>query len=291
MNARSRILPLVFLGTLFLNGGLTGCLGTPRVETFIYEGPKGFVSLRTVSDASYRPSHPADVSVETFEKVLRGIHYRPSGRWLQRLLDGGAEPTPLFSPSQVAFWAPHLRHAFFQVTAEEHVSIRIPLPQSSDFQNLTGILSFEHNDLHMALTLSGHGLQSKTKPRYADSPGGTSPIVVFLPKNAVKKKPPSWRQGTSNHNHLTIDVALLATPDGPAFSKDGKKEPATPDSTQRRVAPTVVPSGQSIPLRRLKRASPSDSKDLFEEIRSLRRELSRQKQEIERLKKREAESP
>ncbi len=290
MNARSRILPIAFLGTLFLSGGLGGCLGPPRVETSIYEDQKGSVWLRTVSDASYHPSHPADISVETFEKVLTGLHYRRSpGRWLQRLVDSGAGPTPLFSPTQVTFWATHLRHAFFQVTAEEHVSIRIPLHPSSNFQNLTGILSLKHDDLHMALALSGHGLQSKTKPRRPDSLGGTNPIVVFLPKNAVKKQPSSWYQGTPTRHHLTIDMALLATLDGTAFSKDSKKEPVTPDSTPRHVPPTVIPLGQSIPLQRLDPSSPSDSQDLLEEIRSLRRELSRQKQELERLKKREAE--
>ena len=148
MNTRPRILPIAFLGTLFLSGWLGGCLGPPQIETSIYEGPKGSVVLRTVSEASYHPSHPADLSVETFEKVLTGIHYRrSSARWLQRLLDSGAKPIPLVSPDQVAFWAPHLRRAFLQVTAEEQVIIHIPLQSASDFQSLTGILSFQHNDL------------------------------------------------------------------------------------------------------------------------------------------------
>ncbi len=286
MNTRPRILPIAFLGTLLLSGSLGGCLGPPRVETSIYEGPKGSVWLRTVSDASYHPSHPADISVETFEKVLTGLHYRRApGRWLQRLVDSGAGPTPVFSPSQVTFWAPHLQHAFLQVTAEEQVFIRIPLHSTSDFQNLTGILSFKHNDLHMALALSsGHGLQSKTKPRTPDSLGVTKPTVTFLPKSAVKK---SWDQGTGTKT-LTIDTALLATLDEPV-SKDGK--PSTPDATPvqvtppRHVAPLVIPPDR--PIIRLE-SPPSDA--LLEEMRSLRRELSRQKQEIERLKKRR-ESP
>ena len=101
MNTRPRILPIAFLGTLFLSGWLGGCLGPPLIETSIYEGPKGSVVLRTVSEASYSPSHPADVSVETFERVLTGIHYRRSpARWLQRLLDSGAKPTsPVFPGS------------------------------------------------------------------------------------------------------------------------------------------------------------------------------------------------
>ena len=283
MNTRPRILPIAFLGTLFLSGWLGGCLGPPLIETSIYEGPKGSVVLRTVSEASYHPSHPADVSVETFERVLTGIHYRRSpARWLQRLLDSGAKPIPLVSPDQVAFWAPHLRQAFLNVTAEEQVFIHIPLQSASNFQHLTGILSFKHNDLHMALTvsgLSGQGPRSKTKPRTPDALGVTKPTVVFLPKSAVKT---SWEQGTDTN--LTIDMALLATLDGPV-SKNGPKTPSTPDATPRRIAPLVIPPDR--PIIRLE-SPPSDA--LLEEIRSLRRELSRQKQEIERLKKRR-ESP
>ncbi len=285
MNTRPRILPIAFLGTLFLSGWLGGCLGPPRIETSIYEGPKGSVVLRTVSEASYSPSHPADVSVETFERVLTGIHYRRSpGRWLQRLLDSGVKSSPLLSPDQVAFWAPHLRRAFLQVTAEEQVFIRIPLQSASDFQSLTGILSFQHNDLHMALTvpnLSGLGPRSKTKPRTPDALGVTKPTVTFVPKNAVKK---SWDQGTGSKT-LTIDTALLTTLEAPG-SKVGPKTPSTPDTTPRHVAPLVIPPDR--PIIRLE-SPPSDV--LLEEIRSLRRELSRQKQEIERLKKRKSNAP
>ncbi|MCY4614540.1 MAG: hypothetical protein OXB94_13100 [Nitrospira sp.] len=273
MNTRLWILPVAFLGTLLLSG----CLGPPRIETAVYEGPNGSIMLKTVSDASYRPSHPADISVETFEKVLTGIHYRRSpGRWLQRLLDSGAKSSPLLSSTQVAFWAPHLRQAFLTVTAEEQVFIRLPLQPAS--QSLSGILSFKENDLSMALTLSGlsgQGPRSKTKPRSSDALGGTKPTVAFLPKSAVKT---SWDEGTATN--LTIDMALLATLEEPV-SKDGLNTPSTSDAAPRPVAPLIIPPDRPI----IKLESPP-SEALLEEIRSLRRELSRQKQEIERLKKR-----
>ena len=274
MNTRPWILPVAFLGTLLLSG----CVGTPQIETSVYEGPNGSVILKTISEASYRPSHPVDVSVETFEKILAGIHYRRSpGRWLQRLMDSGAKSSPLLSPTQVAFWAPHLRRAFLQVTAEERVFIRIPLESASEFQHLSGILSFKENDLHLALTLSGlsdQGPRSKTKPRSPDALGVTKPTVTFLPKGAVKT---SWNQGTDTN--LTIDMTFLATLGRPV-SEDSPTTPSTPDGAPSRVAPQVIP-----PDRPIIRLETPPSEALLEEIRSLRRELSRQKQEIERLKK------
>lgn len=280
MNIRSRILPVALLGTLFLGG----CVGTPQIETSVYEGPNGSVVLRTTSDASYRPSHPADVPVETFEKVLTGIHYRRSpGRWLQRLLDSGAKSSPVLSPTQVAFWAPRLRRAFLQVTAEEQVFIRIPVQPASEFQHLSGNLAFKENDLHLALTLSGlsgQGPRSKTKPRSPDALGVTKPRVTFLPKDAVKT---SWDQGTGTN--LTIDMASLAALEGPG-SKDGPETPSTPDGAPSQAAPPVIP-----PDRPIIRLETPPSETLLEEIRSLRRELSRQQQEIKRLKKRESNAP
>lgn len=313
MNIRPRILLIAFLGTLFLSG----CVGTPQIETSIHEGPDGSLMLQTVSKSSLRPSHPAHVSVETFEKILTGIHYRRSpARWLQRLMDSGTKSSPLLSPEQVAFWAPHLRRAFLQVTAEEQVFMRIPLPSTPEIQNLTGMLSFEQNDLHMALSLSGFSGRrphSKTKPRNSEALGVTRPTIVFLPKTAVKTS-----RDEETVTNFTIDIASLAMPDGAAF-EDSSAQPSPPDATPRLIAPKASP--QAPPPQRLDLSPPSVSKDstktpsmpdaptprvappvippdrpiirletppseaLMKEIRALRRELSRQKQEIERLKK------
>ena len=310
MNARPRIVLIAFLGTLFLSG----CVGTPQIETSIHEGPDGSLMLQTVSKGSLRPSHPAHVSVENFEKILAGIHYRRSpARWLQRLMDSGAKSSPLLSPEQVAFWAPHLRRAFLQVTAEEHVFMRIPLPSTPEIQNLTGMLSFERNDLHMALSLSGFSGQrphSKTKPRNSEALGVTRPTIVFRPKTAVKT---SWDE--ESVTNFTIDIASLGMPDGsgfedsssppddtprlmtpkvspqapppqrlapspPSVSKDSPKTPSIPNASPPRAAPPVIP-----PDRPIIRLETPPSEALMKEIRALRRELSRQKQEIERLKK------
>lgn len=318
MNIRPRMLPIAFLCTLFLSG----CAGTHQIETSIYEGPNGSVMLQTVPEASFQPSHPADVSVEAFEKVLTGIHYRRSPvRWLQRLLDGGAKSSPLLSPDQVAFWAPHLRRAFLQVTAEEHVFMSIPLQSTPEIQDLTGILYFEQNNLHMALRLSGFSGRrphSKTKARNLETLGVIRPTVVFLPKNAVKTS-----RDQETDTNFTIDMASLALPDGPVSGSSPTK-PAPPEATPRLISPKVIPQAtppqrpdsspssvsknstnapskpDAAPPRAAPPAIPPDrpiirletppSKALMKEIRSLRRELSRQKQEIERLKKQQ-ESP
>lgn len=269
-----RLLIIAILGTL----GLNGCLGTPRVETSIYEGPEGAVLLKTVPDESRAASHPANLSRHTLETVLRGIHYRESGRFLQNLVNRDAAPTPLFSPSEIKFLAPHLQHAFSQVTREESVIIRMPAPSSSDVQNIIGSLSVKENKLHIIFTFSNRGpfTQTKSKVTVSDPREFTSPTLVFLPKDAVTKDSESpWYKGTQNPHRLIIDLAKLAS--------------LPQDAAHPHVAPDAIPSATATPTQKLERSSPSDANDLLQEIRSLRRELSKQKQEIERLKKREGE--
>lgn len=274
MNAYLRILLIAFLGTLFLGG----CVGTPQIETSVHEGPDGSLMLQTVSKDSLRPSHPADVSIETFEKILTGIHYRRSpARWLQRLMNNGTQSSPLLSPEQVAFWAPHLQRAFLQVTAEEQVFLRIPLPSTPEIQNLTGMLFFEQNGLHMALSLSGFSNRrphSKTKPRSSAALGVTRPTVTFLPRTAVKTS-----RDQETVTNFTIDIASLVMPDGPGL-EDSSAQPSPPDASSPRVVQPIIP-----PDRPIIRLETPPSETLMKELRTLRRELSRQKQEIERLKK------
>ena len=224
---------------------LTGCLGTHRVETSVYEGSEGAVFLRAVPVESRAASHPATLSIDTLKKVLQGIHFRQSGRLLQSLLNRDAAPTPLFSPSEIKFFAPHLQRAFSRATGRESVVIRMPAPSSSAFKIVTGMMVVNENTLHAAFTFSNKGsfthTQSKVTP--ADHRGFTSPTLVFLPKDAVLKEAESpWYMPVQTRHRLLVDLSLLASAEGDSFTRD--KEPAsrTPfeaQSRQESVRPLV----------------------------------------------------
>ena len=319
MTSDLRIPCIMMLGLLCL----TGCLGTHRVETSVYEGSEGGVFLRAVPVESRAASHPATLSIDTLKKVLQGIHFRQSGRLLQSLLNRDAAPTPLFSPSEIKFFAPHLQRAFSRATGRESVVIRMPAPSSSAFKIVTGTMVVNENTLHAAFTFSNKGsfthTQSKVTP--ADHRGFTSPTLVFLPKDAVVKEAQApWYMSTQTRHRLLVNLSRLAPAEGDSFTRD--KEPAsrTPFEAQSRqesvrplVPPDVTPSAATAPLRKpttppskTSRSSafpsatpspkPDDSssnvekaKTLLEEIRSLRRELFNETQPIERSKKRKAD--
>lgn len=302
---------------------LTGCLGTHRVETSVYEGSEGAVFLRAVPVESRAASHPATLSIDTLKKVLQGIHFRQSGRLLQSLLNRDAAPTPLFSPSEIKFFAPHLQRAFSRATGRESVVIRMPAPSSSAFKIVTGTMVVNENTLHAAFTFSNKGsfthTQSKVTP--ADHRGFTSPTLVFLPKDAVLKEAESpWYMPVQTRHRLLVDLSLLASAEGASFAREKETAPRTPFKTPGRqesvrplVPPDVTPSAATAPLRKpttppskTSRSSafpsatpspkPDDSssnvekaKTLLEEIRSLRRELFNETQPIERSKKRKAD--
>lgn len=318
MTSDPRIPCIVMLGLVCL----TGCLGTHRVETSVYEGSEGGVFLRAVPVESRAASHPATLSIDTLKKVLQGIHFRQSGRLLQSLLNRDAAPTPLFSPSEIKFFAPHLQRAFSRATGRESVVIRMPAPSSSAFKTVTGTMVVNENTLHAAFTFSNKGsfthTQSKVTP--ADHRGFTSPTLVFLPKEAVLKEAESpWYMPVQTRHRLLVDLSLLASAEGASFAREKETAPRTPFKTPGRqesvrplVPPDVTPSAATAPLRKpmtppskTSRSSafpsatppkPDDSssnvekaKTLLEEIRSLRRELFNETQTIERSRKRKAD--
>ena len=309
---------IVMLGLVCLNG----CLGTHRVETSVYEGSEGAVFLRAVPVESRAASHPATLSIDTLKKVLQGIHFRQSGRLLQSLLNRDAAPTPLFSPSDVKLFAPHLQRAFSRATGRESVVVRMPAPSSSAFKTVTGTMVVNENTLHVAFTFSNKGsfTQTQSKVTPTDHRGFISPTFVFLPKDAVLKEAESpWYTNAQTRHRLLVNLSLITSAEGASFARD--KEPAhrTPFEAQGRqkavrplVVPNATPSATTAPSRKpttppikASRSStlpsttptpkPDDSsstvekaKDLLEEIRSLRRELFNEAQPVERSRKRKA---
>ena len=309
---------IVMIGLLCL----TGCLGTQRIDTSVYEGSEGAVFLRAVPVESRAASHPATLSIDTLKKVLQGIHVRQSGRLLQSLLNRDAAPTPLFSPSNVKLFAPHLQRAFSRATGKESVVIRMPAPSSSAFKTVTGTMVVNENTLHVAFTFSNKGsfTQTQSKVTPTDHRGFTSPTLVFLPKDAVVKEAESpWYTNAHARHRLLVNLSLL-TSAGASFARDKETAPRTPFEAQDRqkavrplVAPNVTPSATTAPHGKpttppfkaprsstLPSATPPNSKpddssstvekakNLLEEIRSLRRELFNETPTIERSRKRKA---
>ena len=300
---------------------LTGCLGTHRVETSVYEGSEGAVFLRAVPVESRAASHPATLSIDTLKKVLQGIHVRQSGRLLQSLLNRDAAPTPLFSPSHVKLFAPHLQRAFSRATGRESVVVRMPAPSSSAFKTVTGTMVVNENTLHVAFTFSNKGsfTQTQSKVTPTDHRGFISPTFVFLPKDAVLKEAESpWYTNVQTRHRLLVNLSLLTSAEGASFARDKEIAPRTPFEAQSRqkavrplVVPNATPSAMTAPPRKpttppfkASRSStlpstptpkPDDSsstvekaKDLLEEIRSLRLELFNEAQPVERSRKRKA---
>lgn len=310
---------IVMIGLLCL----TGCLGTQRIDTSVYEGSEGAVFLRAVPAESRAASHPATLSIDTLKKVLQGIHVRQSGRLLQSLLNRNAAPTPLFSPSNVKLFAPHLQRAFSRATGGESVVIRMPAPSSSAFKTVTGTMVVNENTLHVAFTFSNKGsfTQTQSKVTPTDHRGLTSPDLVFLPKDAVVKEAESpWYTNAHARHRLLVNLSLLTSAEGASFARDKKPAPRTPFEAQDRqkavrplVSPNVTPSAttaphgkpttppfkaprsSTLPSATPPNPKPDDSsstvekaKNLLEEIRSLRRELFNETPTIERSRKRKA---
>lgn len=279
--------------------------------------------LRAAPVGSRAASHPITLSIDALEKVMQGIHVRQQDRLLQSLLNRDAAPTPLFSPSEIKLFAPHLQRAFSRATSGESVVVRMPAPASSAFKTVTGTMVVNENTLHAAFAFSNKGsfTQTQSKVTPTDHRGLTSPDLVFLPKEAVLKEAESpWYTNAQTRHRLLVDLSLLTSAEDASFARDKEAASRAPFEAQGRqkvvrplVPPNVTPSATTAPLRKpttppskTSRSSafpsttpppkPDDSsstvekaKNLLEEIRSLRRELSNETQPIERSRKRKAD--
>jgi len=100
------------------------CSWTPEVETVLHNRPNGFISLQTTHVLKNAPKHPTSIPESLITKILRGITKSQEGGMLQQILLSAPPAVQVFSPSQIAFLAPHLSMALSNATSEEIIHFR-----------------------------------------------------------------------------------------------------------------------------------------------------------------------
>ena len=292
-----------------MNSVLWSCTWTPQVETVLHESSQGIVSLRTISDEHFQASHPVEIQRTTIERVLRGVYSFRDVRLIENLIGGDPKPVKLFSPSQVRFLAPLLTSAFSQATKEEEVFFQCSVNQDSP-RPITGTLLIHNSTLFLTWkeSLSKPAVLSKQHRSTSGLPNPSMPqdhTVAFAPKQALRTVDASIRSYLKDRgdNTLALDYQLLASLPGKVIGarKGGKEdrtttatedqpkseespnaevrtieEPTTPDSIQ---GTNTNPVSESIT------DGQSDIRALKEQMEQLQREVIKQQEELERLKK------
>ncbi len=282
---------------------MSGCSWTPRVETPIYEGPQGSVSLITVSEESFEGDHPVTLQTDTIAHVLRGLQVRRSKRLLQKIFSGEANAQQVFTEDQIALLTPPLQKAFSQVTPEEHITFHTQSNHEAGFRSIKGTMYVHDGDLHVTLTFVGQGPHTATKSTgkgaLTDQESRGKPSVVFSPKEALRtEKESHWLLGGTEKNRIVINVPLLAslhrqqaTPARQTEQERSRPLPASTPNFENTIPKKTDSETSTSSMPRPKPSAPTPgntgTQALMEEIKALRKELAEQKKAIERLNQEE----
>lgn len=134
---------------------LGGCASGPIPTLTIYETPQSFVRLETDPSLGQEAghSHPADITNEQMEAVLRGIIVQEPMTRLP-LYDDLSQPRrhPAFTEKEVSFFASLLVLAVKKATPEELVAFYETRPLSGTSREVTsGGLFVRGDELHVIL--------------------------------------------------------------------------------------------------------------------------------------------
>ena len=292
-----------------MNSVLWSCTWTPQVETVLHDSSQGMVSLRTISDEHFQASHPVDIQRTTIERVLRGVYSFRDVRLIENLIGGDPKPVKLFSPSQVRFLAPLLSSAFSQATKEEEVFFQCSVNQNSS-RPITGTLLIHNSTLFLTWkeSLSKPAVLSKQHRSSSGLPNPSMPqdhTVVFAPKQALRTVDGSIRTYLKERgdNTLAIDYQLLAglpskdigVTEGEkkarttAAPEDQRKSGESPNAAVRTVEEPTTPDSiqgtHTNPASESMTDGQSDIRALKDQMEQLQREVIKQQEELERLKK------
>ncbi len=276
----------------------SGCSWTPRVETSIYKGSQGSVSLITVPEESFEADHPVTLQPDTIAHVLRGLQIQRSPRLLQKIFSGEAAPQRILTDEQVALLTPPLQKAFSQVTPEEHIIFHAPGNPETGIRSIKGTLYVQGDNLHVILTFPEHSSHTSTKSTgkgvRPDHEGQGLPLIVFSPQEALRPKKQSHGLGGGGKtNHVVINVPRLASlyKEHPPHTRQTEKEMSTVSSSSPDFEGVTPPETDEAATTRSAQQPASahtpnspGTQTLIEEIKALRKELAEQKKAIERLK-------
>jgi len=288
---------LVLLGFLVSIGA---CSWTPQIETELHNSSRGIVLLRTIEDSSVRGDHPVDITKTTMEQFLRGAHKFRDPRLIEGLITDNDKPKRLFSQTQIGFLAPLLSSALAQATPEEEVFFQC----TSEYEGappIKGIMLVHDSTLFFRWEepLSKPKVLAKQHRRTTGLMDPSMPqghMITFFPHEAIRVEDDSTKYYLKRlgENTLAIDYSLLAglpkavfdipelqDEDGESTAKkDGLKEQNQPSPGGRTSEEPTTTGTSETPS-----DASSDIRALREQMEQLQKEVDKQQEELDRIKK------
>ncbi len=248
MSSIIRQTPLLIL--ISIVWAMTSCMAVPRVNTPLFEGQQGTISLRVFAEPMQRAQHPVSLEPHIIRQVLKGLHVQDTQTILESALINNNPPVQAFTENEVHFLAPHVIAGLEKATPEEEIIFQVHSTQSHHTRYTTGSLYCSDSTVHV--TIHGYHEASKQPPLLSrPSTSFSRPkmwTMSFQPSRALINKNSDIASQTSFPFHFTIHLPRLT---------QTMKQNASPIS--------------------------SESPSIHKELEGLRESLQQQHRQIERL--------
>jgi hypothetical protein len=242
------------------------CSWTPEIETVLHDSPAGFIALQTTPALEIAPKHPSSIAESLIAKILRGITKSQEGGMLQQVLLSAPPAVPVFSPSQIAFLAPHLSMALSKATPEEIIHFRCTVTEEQPSLIQGTIAVFPPTSFLLTLRDAQESSRMPSKLQNSSRKLQTTTSLTFSHEEAFKRDeglqafmamPPTSHGIVINYQHLA-----------PSNQRNQENQPNK--------------HGNQI-TNDEKDGSPLEIDAMNEQLRDLRKKVDQQTEEIQRL--------
>ena len=277
-----------------------GCSWTPQIETEIHTSSQGIISLRTIKDGKLHADHPVNIQRATMEHVLRGAHRYRDPRLIEGLITDDDMPKRLFSQTQAGFLAPWLTKAFAQATPEEEVLFQCP----SEYEGAPPIKGkMLVHDSTLFFTWQEPLSKPKVLAKQHRQPGALMDpsmpqghMITFFPKEAIRVEDDSTKYYLKRlgENTLAIDYVVLAGLPNAEFAvpelqdEEGEstvKDTLSQDGDQPSAEIRAVEEPPEVESSTTPSEADADIRALRNQMEELQKEMNKQQEELDRLKK------
>lgn len=243
------------------------CSWTPEVETVLYDGPHGLISLGTTHAIKITPNHPARIPEFLITNILSGITKSQDVGMLQQLLLTAPPTVPAFSPSQIKFLAPHLSLALSKATKEEIIHFRSPAIDEQSYPVQGTVAVFPQTNLLLTLNNTTEKPLIPSKGSNASRDLQIRHSLGFSRNENLKKveQAEAFMSIPPTSLAIVIDYQLLE----PLNQLHHEPQP----SNQR---PSIINERRG--------TTPREMDSLHEQLRDLQKKIDEQSEEIRRLK-------
>lgn len=243
----------------------TGCIGSKRVTTIVYEDKTRAVRLESRLGKDKKPieygyQHPAALTQEDFERLLSSIYIKRSKTLLGLLIPvlGAKDREEAFSPDEIQFLSQYLSGALAKAAPDQRVTFLLFRPRGAQMREVTSGVVFVRGD-HLNLVLANdQAILDREMMSAADE---DDPLYVYK-QDDFKMLPGKYqelvkenreireREGVLPKTWVAIDYQkmLASQPEGEPQAISGPTSPQTPSTEANPPNPPspTETSGQSL---------------------------------------------